>query len=72
MKKFQLKLVSEKFVTISVENEDELMKTIERIHSNELRDLAGVPEWDVVNVDRMPDEITTDVVLADGKIWTVS
>lgn len=72
MKKFQLKLVSEKFVTISVENEDELMKTIEKIHSNELRNLAGLPEWDVHGVTEMPEEIEADVVLADGKMWSIS
>lgn len=72
MKKFQLKLIAEKFVTVSAVSEDELLKKIEGMSSREIRDLVGLPEYDVDNVAEMPAELEPDLLLHEGKLWSVS
>jgi len=70
MIKFQLKLVAERFITISAENEEQLLKKVEQMETTELRTLAGYPEWEVESVSDMPDELEAELVLQDGKLWT--
>lgn len=70
MKKFQLKLVSERFVTIAAENEDQLLKKIEEAQTKEMRDLVGQSEWWTDTITEMPDELDAELVLQDGKFWS--
>jgi hypothetical protein len=72
VKKFQVKLVAEKFIVVSAHSEDELLKKLEDMPTKELRDLAGYPEWEPDNVSDMPEELESQVVLHEGKFWSVS
>lgn len=69
VKKFQVKLVAEKFITVACENEDELLKKLEKMESSEMRNFAGYPEWNAENLDEMPKEMEVELVLQDDRFW---
>ena len=70
MKKFQLKLVAERFITVTAESEERLLRKLETMNSKELRDVVGLPEWNVDQVSDMPQELDAELLLDDGKFWT--
>lgn len=70
MKKFQLRLVAEKFVTVSAESEEQLLRKVETMNSKEFREIIGLPEWDVDQVSEMPQELESELLLDNGKFWS--
>lgn len=69
MKKFQVKLVSEKFMTISAESEERLLQKLESMQTSELRIIAGQPEWSVDTVSDMAAELEPELVLVDDRFY---